>query len=47
VVGRKGRLLRRGSGLRADLQFLNHKPQFVSALWTVATVSLNDLTGRF
>jgi len=47
VLGRKGRLLRRRSCLRADLQSLNRESQFLSTLRTVATVSLNDLTWRF
>ncbi len=47
MLGRKGRLLRRGSGLRADLQSVNVEAQLVPALGTVPTVSLNDLTRRF
>src|SRR3989475_12488074 len=47
VLGRKGKLLRGRSCLRTDLQFLNHKTQFISTLGTVATVPLYYLTRRF
>src|SRR5437879_5370917 len=43
----KGRLLRRRSCLGANLQSLNRESEFLAALGTVATVSLNNLTGRF
>jgi len=44
---RKGRLLRRRRSLRADLQSLNRKTQFLSTLGTVAAVTLDDLTRSF
>src|SRR2546425_8951533 len=46
-LGRKGRLLRRRSCLGAYLQSLNRESEFLAALGTVATVSLDNLTGRF
>src|SRR5947209_10599679 len=46
-LGRKGRLLRRRSCLRAYLQSLNCEAQFLSTLGTVAAVALDDLTRRF
>jgi len=43
----KGRLLRRRSCLGAYLQSLNCESELLAALGTVATVSLDNLTGRF
>src|SRR6266568_5026558 len=47
LLGRKGRLLRRWSCLGSYLQSLNRESEFLAAFGTVATVSLDDLTGRF
>src|SRR5438309_11200726 len=47
VPGRKGRLLRGRSCLGSYLQSLNRESEFLAALGTVATVSLDNLTGRF
>src|SRR5439155_325233 len=46
-LGRKGRLLRGRSCLRAYLQSLNRESEFLSTLGTVSTVALDDLTRRF
>src|SRR5260370_5346878 len=47
VLSRKGRLLRGRSCLGTDLQFLNHKTQFISTLGKEATFPRNDSLHRF